>query len=92
MTKQKSHFQIISGKMRGQSEVYHLPPVEEDDKAVKVAKPDSKTNLIKQTVEAQALAGTIKTRAAGSSTVKTSLKQIQLPTAPVPQARLFDNR
>jgi len=80
----------LSGKMRGQNEVYHLPPVEEDDKVGKPSKLDSKTNFIRQTVEAQVLAGTIKTRAASSSTIKTSLKQIQLPTAPIPQARLLE--
>ena len=77
--------------MRGQSEVYHLPPVEEDDKPGRVAKTDSKANLIRQTVEAQALAGTVKTRGTVSKAIKTSLKQIQLPAVPVPQARLLDN-
>jgi len=82
----------LSGKMKGQNEVYHLPPVEEDDKGGKPSKLNSKTNISRQPVEAQELAGNIKTRAASSSTIKTPLNQIQFPTAPIPQSRLFGTR
>jgi hypothetical protein len=78
--------------MRGQSEVYHLPAVEEDDKLGRATKPDSKANLIRQSVEAQAFAGTVKTRRTVSTPIKTSLKQVQLPAVPIPRDRLFENR
>jgi len=80
----------VLGKMRGQNEVYHLPPIEEDDKGGKSSKIDSKSNIIRQTVEAKAIAGNIKTRAAKSRNNKTPHKKIKLPTTPVPQARLFE--
>lgn len=37
--------------MRGQNEVYQLPPIEEECKPAKVAKIDSRTNSSKETIE-----------------------------------------